>query len=161
LIVIVSPALALFGVIDASVATPSTVALDDPKTVGSSTLVAVMFTLFGLGCTAGAVYCPPVIVPTVLFPPLMVFTDQFTLALNGPVPTTCAVNNWPLPVRISAVGGVTATELIWGGGGGVIKLEPPPPHPASAENDAIKKSERTFAAALNVLFFTRVESLRC
>jgi hypothetical protein len=68
--------------------------MEEPNTAGSCTLVAVIVTPLGAGNTAGAVYLPPTIVPKVLLPPLTPFTDQVTLALNEPVPATCAVNNW-------------------------------------------------------------------
>jgi hypothetical protein len=69
-----------------------------PDFVGSWTLVAVTVTLLGLGTVAGAVYSPPTIVPLVLLPPLMPFTDQVTVVLNAPVPVTCAVNDWLCPM---------------------------------------------------------------
>lgn len=85
---------------------------------GCCTLVAVMVTPFCVGRAAGAVYWPQTIVPKVLLPPLTPSTDQVTLALNEPVPATCAVNSWLAPVRTAAELGVTVTEVISGGGGG-------------------------------------------
>lgn len=93
-----SPALPEVGLIELSTTAASTVAVELPDFVGSWTLVAVTVTPLGLGTVAGAVYCPPTIVPDALFPPLTPFTDQVTMVLNDPVPVTCAVNDWLCPV---------------------------------------------------------------
>jgi hypothetical protein len=69
-----SPALAELGVIELS-------------TTGTRMVVAAMVTPVGLGAVAGAVYRPlEAIVPYVLFPPTIAFTDHVTAGLNAPVP---------------------------------------------------------------------------
>jgi hypothetical protein len=61
--------------------------------VVSAVLVAVTVTAVGLGTMAGAVNKPEVdTVPTVLFPPVTLFTDQLTDWLGLLVPCTLAVH---------------------------------------------------------------------
>lgn len=82
-----SPALAELGVIELSTTGTRIVVVELPNFVGSWTLVAAMVTPLGLGAVAGAVYRPSaVIVPYVLFPPTIPFTDHVTAGLNAPVP---------------------------------------------------------------------------
>jgi hypothetical protein len=82
-----SPALAELGVIELSTTGTRMVAVELPNFVGSWKLVAAMVTPVGLGAVAGAVYRPlEAIVPYVLFPPTIAFTDHVTAGLNAPVP---------------------------------------------------------------------------
>jgi hypothetical protein len=70
--------------VDVTAATTFTLAEAD--LVESAWLVAVTVTVAGEGTTAGAVYSPlPEIVPTVVFPPGMLFTAQFTEVFEVPV----------------------------------------------------------------------------
>ena len=51
-----------------------------PETDGEATLTAVTFTVLFVGIVDGGVYTPAaVILPTVLLPPAMPFTCQFTV----------------------------------------------------------------------------------
>lgn len=59
----------------------------------STALVAATVTFAGLGTLAGAVYWPELeIVPTVLLPPEIAFTDQLTDWLGLFVPFTTALH---------------------------------------------------------------------
>jgi len=78
--------------------------------VPSAALVAVIVRLFGEGRFNGAVYSPvSVIVPTVLFPPAIPLTLQFTDVLA--VPVTAAVNCTVFPTSTSAVVGASETRI--------------------------------------------------
>jgi len=71
-------------------------------------LVAWIVTDGELGRTLGAVYSPMLeIVPTVGFPPEMLFTLQLTAVLAAPV--TEAVNCWVLPSNTLEPGDETVT----------------------------------------------------
>ena len=99
---VVGVTLVITGVAFSSV----TVAL--PDRVGSSTLVAVTVTVFGVGRVSGAVNVPfAAIVPVVEVPPATPLTDQVTLRFRPPV--TMAVNACVWPRRTMAVAGITVT----------------------------------------------------
>ena len=67
------------------------VTIDEADLVESACETAVTVTGFGLGRAAGALYKPfEEIVPTVEFPPVMLFTSQVTAVFD--VPVTVAVN---------------------------------------------------------------------
>jgi hypothetical protein len=67
------------------------VTIEEPDLVESACETAVTVTGLGLGRVAGALYKPlEEIVPTVEFPPAMLFTFQITAAFD--VPVTAAVN---------------------------------------------------------------------
>lgn len=64
-----------------------------PDLVVSAWLVAVIVTFAGFGTLEGAVYNPELeMVPTVLLPPAILFTDQFTVWLGLFVPLTAALH---------------------------------------------------------------------
>jgi hypothetical protein len=66
--------------------------------------------LFGEGTFNGAVYSPvSVIVPTVLFPPAIPLTLQFTAVLA--VPVTVAANCTAFPTSTSAAAGDSETRI--------------------------------------------------
>jgi hypothetical protein len=67
------------------------VTIEEPDLVESACETLVTVTGFGLGGVAGALYKPfAEIVPTVEFPPAMLFTAQLTAVFD--VPVTVAVN---------------------------------------------------------------------
>jgi hypothetical protein len=85
-----------------------TVTLAWPDLVASAALVAAIVTA-PPGTAAGAVYKPaPEIVPTTEFPPVMPFTDQFTVVL----PLTVALNCWVFNTVTVALVGDTPTEIM-------------------------------------------------
>jgi hypothetical protein len=103
----------------------------------SATLVALIFTEFGVGRTIGAWYFPVAsMVPTVEFPLGTPFTVQVTLWFVFPV--TLAVN-WVLsPSRIVALEGVTVMPL---------EVEPPTFMPPPQPDHTKTARERTIAPA--------------
>ena len=87
------------------------VALED----GLATLVALTFTLAGLGGTPGAVYRPAAdIVPTAALPPAIPLTLQVTLVFA--VLVTVAVKTWVADGATVTFEGATLT--VTGGGAG-------------------------------------------
>ena len=97
------------------------VTLDEADLVGSVCKTAVTVTVGGLGTKTGAVNRPePLIVPTMAFPPRIVFTCQVTAEL--PEFCTLAVNGTVVPVKGCAEAGDTVTIT---GAGGVEETSPP------------------------------------
>jgi hypothetical protein len=87
-----------------------TVTAEFPLADASAELVAATVTLAGFGCVAGGVYNPlALMVPTVLFPPVTLFTDQETCVIF--VPATVAVNCCTVPTGTVTDVGLTCTVI--------------------------------------------------
>jgi hypothetical protein len=88
----------------------------------SATLVALIFTVDGCGCVAGALYTPEVLmVPTAAPPPWMPFTVQITPVFVLPVTVATYFDEFP-SITLAAPLRLTDTTGAGGVGGGAIRL---------------------------------------